>query len=458
MVTEDNQSISVLLVDHEPTDRVLLRRWIERSLDAEIREASNGLEALELLSTEKFELVVTELSLPQLSGIDLLTLADADPRRKHMEILVSSRNASEDVVRRAIELGISDYLLKPLQYDWAIQRLQAAAERALERRENERGESGGSLKRILVADPDANFGATVEAAVFGIYSFRQSSTVASTLVSALRFKPEAVFISRALSSLRLDFLVGRIRRLPDLKDIPIVELSHDGGAPTTDGVDGVLQFTYVPDKLRSEILRLLGDEENADEHLAWTKPFRSELGSAVSQTFGMLTGDDVEIEDEAQEPDEPELFGSIHVDEDPGPISLLVEMWCSARLSAHLTGAMLGEEPADEEAQPDVVNEALNVIGGRLKHSAEERGVAVKMGLPTTGTERPESVESVAQFSKGVTWKDETFMVRLTLSRNPSMESAEEPSSAEEVEQPATEEAEQKTAEETEEKPTELVE
>ena len=99
-LTEDHEPISVLLVDHEPTDRLLLRRWIERSLDVSIQEASNGLEALELLSAERIELVVSELNLPQLSGVDLLTLLEADPRRKQMEILVASRNASEDVVRQ----------------------------------------------------------------------------------------------------------------------------------------------------------------------------------------------------------------------------------------------------------------------------------------------------------------------------------------------------------------------
>ena len=98
----------------------------------------------------------------------MLTLLEADPRRKQIEVLIASRNASEDVVRQTIEFGISDYLLKPLQYDWVIQRLRAAAERVRERRGAGAGEPADSLKRILVADSDANFAATVEAAVLGV--------------------------------------------------------------------------------------------------------------------------------------------------------------------------------------------------------------------------------------------------------------------------------------------------
>lgn len=420
-LTEDHEPISVLLVDHEPTDRLLLRRWIERSLDVSIQEASNGLEALELLSAERIELVVSELNLPQLSGLDLLTLLDADPRRKQMEILVASRNASEDVVRQTIGLGISDYLLKPLQYDWVIQRLRAAAERVRERRGSAAAEPNDSLKRVLFADSDSNFAATVEAAVFGVYSFRQSCTVSETLVHALRFRPEAVFVSRLLPGLRFDFLIDRVRKLPGMEKVLFFELSHDGGNSESQGVDGVLECTYVPDKLRAAILRLLGDEDADDTRLGWINPVASGLGSAVSQTFGMLTGDDVSISDEAQDSPEAELFGSIHVDELQGPMSLLVEMWCTARLSACLTGAMLGEELPENEAQPDVINEALNVIGGRLKHAAEERDVEVKMGLPKTTTERPEPVQAVAQFEKSCTWKDETFLIRLSVTRGASI-------------------------------------
>lgn len=435
---EESAPISVLLVDHEPTDRLLLRRWIERSLEVEILEASNGLEALELLSAQKIELVVSELDLPQLSGIDLLTLLEADPRRKEIEILIASRNASEDTVRKTIEYGISDYLLKPLQYDWVIQRLRAASERVKERRKHQAETPDDALTRILVADPDPNFSATVEAALFGIYAFKQSHTVAETLVHALRFKPQVVFVSRALPGLHIDFLVDRVRKLPGLEDIRIFELTDEAGAETAEGLNGVLARTYVPDKLRTSMMSLLGDEEGAGDRLAWTKPFANELASAVSQTFGMLTGDDVSIVNGAEGLPEPQVFGFIYVNEESGPISLRVDMQCSVRLTARLTGAMLGEEMPEDEAQLDVVNEALNVIGGRIKNSAEERDVDVKMGLPTATQDPPEHEEPVVRFEKSVTWKDETFLVGLAVERGGvSVPADADEGEAEPVEQPA---------------------
>lgn len=430
-MTEDSAPISVLLVDHEPTDRLLLRRWIERSLEVEIVEASDGLEALELLSAKKIELVVSELDLPQLSGIDLLTLLEADPRRKEIEILIAARNASEDTVRKTIEYGISDYLLKPLQYDWVIQRLRAASERVKERRKHQAETPDDALTRILVADPDPNFSATVEAALFGIYSFKQSHTVAETLVHALRFKPEVVFVSRALPGLRIDFLVDRVRKLPGIGDIRIFELTDTADREFTPGLDGELVRTYVPAKLRSAVMSLLGDEEGDTDQLAWTKPFASELSSAISQTFGMLTGDDVAISAGAEGLPEPEVYGSIGVDEESGAVGLRVDMRCSVRLTARLTGAMLSEEMPDDEPQLDVVNEVLNVVGGRIKHSAEERGVNVKMGLPAASQEPPEPPDAVKQFEKSVVWKDESFLISLSVLRGVPRKQAEEASESE---------------------------
>ena len=161
----DLQPIEILVVDDEPSIRLLLKRWIERSLTAKVREASDGLQALEQVSQGGVEMVISDINMPVLNGIDMLSLLQADPGRKRLEVLIASQVSAEDKVRQAIELGVSDYLLKPLQYDWVIQRLKRAAERIYERRQTPGANGDNSRTRVLVADADPNYCAFAESAL-----------------------------------------------------------------------------------------------------------------------------------------------------------------------------------------------------------------------------------------------------------------------------------------------------
>ena len=73
------EPLRILLVDDEPSARTLLRRWIERNLSATVYEAEDGLQALEAVAEHYIELVVSDVSMPLLDGIELLRLLRTDP-------------------------------------------------------------------------------------------------------------------------------------------------------------------------------------------------------------------------------------------------------------------------------------------------------------------------------------------------------------------------------------------
>lgn len=104
-------SISVLLVDDHP----LLRKCLQRTLEDDpeltvIGEASNGAEAVELARQLAPQVVVMDLAMPVMDGIEaakhILRLAPATA------ILILSMNAEETCVRNAFEAGAQGYLLK----------------------------------------------------------------------------------------------------------------------------------------------------------------------------------------------------------------------------------------------------------------------------------------------------------------------------------------------------------
>jgi signal transduction histidine kinase len=116
----------ILVVDDEECVRQLFTSYLGETYSC--AAAADAQEALELLSREPFALVVTDVQLPGLSGIELLRKI-TDRYKTTAVIIVSGIDRSQRVMD-AIRLGASDYLVKPCELDV----LSISVERALERR------------------------------------------------------------------------------------------------------------------------------------------------------------------------------------------------------------------------------------------------------------------------------------------------------------------------------------
>jgi DNA-binding NarL/FixJ family response regulator len=101
--------VRVLLVDDHVIVREGLRRLLGTAADCDIREAATAPEALALARSERFDLVVLDLNMPELGGLELLRrLRQLAPH----PILVFSMHAELVYVTRAMEAGAQGYLSK----------------------------------------------------------------------------------------------------------------------------------------------------------------------------------------------------------------------------------------------------------------------------------------------------------------------------------------------------------
>ncbi|MBF4510112.1 MAG: response regulator [Aeromicrobium sp.] len=101
----------VLIV--EDTD--LLRRMYRDRLSQdgyEVLEATDGLAALTVLRDERVDLILLDLIMPRMGGIEVLEAISADPRTKGTPVVVLTNLGEEDTIERAVALGALDYLLK----------------------------------------------------------------------------------------------------------------------------------------------------------------------------------------------------------------------------------------------------------------------------------------------------------------------------------------------------------
>lgn len=105
--------MKILVVDdHEPMRRII--KTILRQagfLDSE--EAIDGKDAIAKLKEKKFDIVLLDQNMPGLTGIEVLKIIKQDPELKNIPVIMITAETSKEKVMEAIQLGVSDYIVKP---------------------------------------------------------------------------------------------------------------------------------------------------------------------------------------------------------------------------------------------------------------------------------------------------------------------------------------------------------
>ena len=116
----------VLLVDDEDDFReTLQKRLRNRKLQVEIAE--NGYKALELIQAQDFDVVVLDVKMPGLDGID--TLKEIKIKKPEVEVIMLTGHASVESGIQGMQLGAFDYVMKPVPLDELLDKMRQAYER-----------------------------------------------------------------------------------------------------------------------------------------------------------------------------------------------------------------------------------------------------------------------------------------------------------------------------------------
>jgi CheY-like chemotaxis protein len=124
----------VLVVDDDPANRELLRRRLMRQ-GYEVRTVDGGREALDLLEDDAVELVLLDLMMPGMDGLETLNRIKQDPARKALPVIMLSASDDMDRIVQCVLQGAEDYLLKPFNPVLLRARIGAALEKSRLRRQ-----------------------------------------------------------------------------------------------------------------------------------------------------------------------------------------------------------------------------------------------------------------------------------------------------------------------------------
>jgi two-component system chemotaxis response regulator CheY len=106
---------SILIVDDSATTRALIKRVISMcGIEVgRIDEAGNGKAALERLAAAPSDLVLADLNMPEMDGVEMAGRILADPRLRHIPVIVISAEPQRERLEQLKRQGIRGYLRKP---------------------------------------------------------------------------------------------------------------------------------------------------------------------------------------------------------------------------------------------------------------------------------------------------------------------------------------------------------
>ena len=104
-----------LIVEDSPTMRQLLVFSLRRLKECRIIEAVDGVDALKKLTTERVDLVITDINMPMMDGLKLIALIRGDARTKSLPIIIVTTEGAEEDRKRGLALGADAYIPKPIQ-------------------------------------------------------------------------------------------------------------------------------------------------------------------------------------------------------------------------------------------------------------------------------------------------------------------------------------------------------
>jgi len=108
--------MKILVVDDDRTTRKLLSLYLKGN-GFDVVTAENGLDAIEKLGGETVHLVVTDLNMPYMDGIEFIRTMKANPDTGHIPALMITTEDDDEERQRAASAGADGYLIKPVTSD-----------------------------------------------------------------------------------------------------------------------------------------------------------------------------------------------------------------------------------------------------------------------------------------------------------------------------------------------------
>ncbi|MCI0521607.1 MAG: response regulator [Chloroflexi bacterium] len=126
---ESTAPLSLLLVEDDPVLRDLISLALQRAARYQVTAVEDGEEALEVFAQSRPQVLLLDILLPRLNGLQLLARLKEDDLLGDTTVVMTSALGYQEVIEQAIAAGARDFLVKPFDVETLLERLEIAIER-----------------------------------------------------------------------------------------------------------------------------------------------------------------------------------------------------------------------------------------------------------------------------------------------------------------------------------------
>lgn len=282
----------VLICDDDSTTRFVMRRLLEQNFGCRVSECADGVEALQLLERGQYSFLLLDVEMPTMDGFDTLEEIRQAPKTAEMPVIILSCLRDESGVMRLIQLGVSDYILKPIRNDSAVAKI-AQVVRMLPPMETQRPDvaairlSATTPAMLIDGNLDFRFYFVNQAQRYG--PIMQADSGAAGIAQFRRSPVDLVFVGGDLGLVSGERVVKKLRELRS-ESLRIVRLADPSEDVDALGMvyDGVVVRSYVADVMRAALRPYVFVPGVLHELSTLVPELPDMLTSAARQVFGMM--------------------------------------------------------------------------------------------------------------------------------------------------------------------------
>jgi len=118
-------SLKVLIVDDQASMRGLMRYSLQQLGIRNVEEAKDGSQALQILQSSKFDIVLSDWNMEPVDGLELLKTIRSNPLTQRTPFIMSTGNKEREKVQIAIKAGVNNYIVKPFTVEQLQKKIEA---------------------------------------------------------------------------------------------------------------------------------------------------------------------------------------------------------------------------------------------------------------------------------------------------------------------------------------------
>ena len=256
-----------MIIEDDEAARALVRTILKKNFACTILEAENGETALSILKTEIPNIILLDISMPVMDGSELLTLLRSNPLFKTVPVLVITAMSDKELVGSLLSKGICDYLLKPIDVQETVKRINRIIAKMLEQKgpANAQDYTSGNygLPGLLLVENDNKARELFHKLLGDRFIIHDVKNGTEALSSFAKFSPRYIVVSDKVGLLDKKIITQRIGETATEKEVSIFLIATDTKVVSLKvfTFDGIIVKLEKPEEFKDEVIKkVLGEE------------------------------------------------------------------------------------------------------------------------------------------------------------------------------------------------------